>query len=195
MLRLLCLAVVLSAAVPASAQVPARRGASRVLLVGGGVASNGPAARVVVGSEFPVGARGAVGLVARLAGSHGAYASHIRPDATAADTYAEFGLSLRPAWRVTDRLEVAGSAGYGLVVLSSPSEGGLDLGYRDIGFTVPLEAEVTARVSRLVGVSVAASRSVALSSYRNDPSTAVAPYGDGYALDQWTTTVGLRIGR
>ena len=193
MLRLFCLTLVLSAS--ASAQAPTHRGASRVLLVGGGVASNGPAARLVVGSEFAVAPRASVGFVGRIAGSHGAYASDVRPDAAAADTYVELGMSLRPAWRVTDRLEVAGSAGYGLAILTSPPRERFEVGLRDIGYTVPLEAEVTARVGRLVGVSLAASRSVALSSYRNDPGTAVAPYGDGYALDQWTTTVGVRVGR
>ena len=193
MLRLLCLSLVLASA--ASAQAPAHRRPSRVLLVGGGVASNGPAGRLVFGSEFPVGARGAVGLVSRFAGSRGSYAPDVRPDATASDTYVELGLSLRPAWRVTERLEVAASAGLATASVLTTPKSDFDFGIADIGFTVPLEAEVTARLSPRLGVSLAASRSVALSSYRNDPSTAVAPYGDGYALDQWTTTVGLRVGR
>lgn len=195
MLRLLCLALVLGAA--ASAQAPARRGFSRVLLLGGGVASNGPAARLVAGSEAALSPRVSLGLVGCLAGSHGAYASDVRPDAAVGDTYIEFGPSLRPAWHVTDQLEVAASAGVATALLSTPSaerEFNLDLGLRDLGFTVPLEAEVTARLGRLVGVSVAASRSVALSSYRTEPD-ALEPYGGSYALSQWTATVGLRVGR
>ncbi len=188
MLRLLCLCLALGAAAPSSAQT-APRGFSGLVLVGGGVASNGPAFRLAAGTEHAIARDASLGVVLRVSTSTGAYAPDARPGATAGDTFLEVGPSLRQAWRASERVEVAASAGVAYAMLGSePGAGAFDLGLDGFGMTVPLEAEVTARIGRLVGVSAAASRSVALAGSRTaDP----APV----ALDQWTATVGLRLGR
>ncbi len=188
MLRLLCLVLVLGAATPASAQA-APRGFSGLVLVGGGVASNGPVFRLAAGTEHPISRTASLGVVLRVSTSTGAYAPDARPGATAGDTFFEVGPSLRSAWRASERLEVAASAGVAYAMLGSePGAGAFDIGLDGFGMTAPIEGEVTARVGRLVGVSIAASRSLALPGSRTaDP--------DPVALDQWTATVGLRVGR
>lgn len=190
MLRYACLALALAtsaSAQTAPTQATPRR-ASGLLLVGGGVASNGPTLRLAVGMQGPIARDASLGVVLRLSTSTGAYAPDVRPGATTGDTFFEAGPSLRQAWRASERVEVAASAGVAYAMLVSESTGRFDLGFDGFGVTVPLEAEVTARVGRLLGVSLAASRSLAVGGSETLDAVPVA-------LDQWTATVGLRVGR
>ncbi|GAB5534994.1 MAG: hypothetical protein Rubg2KO_12430 [Rubricoccaceae bacterium] len=107
------------------------------------------------------------------------------------EIYAEFGLSLRPAYRLTDHVQVAASAGYGIVLLTET--GGFYTPVSDIGFTLPLELEGAVRVWDRIGLTAAVSRSLALSSWRTESES--VPFPEGYALDHWTATVGVRLGR
>lgn len=175
------------AAAPTADVAPTRW--SRFATAGFGMAANGPTGRALLGTEARLGRQLSLGLAARLAAARGPYPV----DGTEADSdlYAEFGLSLRPSWRVGDRTQVAASAGYGLAaVVVRDGEGHAA---NDFGFTVPLEAEASVRLWRTLGATAGVSRSLPLKSFRTESTALTAP--EGYALDHWTATVGVRVGR
>ncbi len=191
-MRLAFLAILL-AAPPALAQTaPGRFSGSYTLTAG--VASNGPTGRIAGSSMLTLGRGVSLGVASRITAASGAYAPDQRPAAGSSDMFVEVGPSARLAWAPAPRVELAGSVGYAVAVVTSADEPSFT-GIADVGFTVPVEAEAALRLGRRVGVVATASRSLATRSYRNDPDTTVEPYGDGYALKQWTATVGLRLGR
>ena len=197
------LAAASASAQPDSTAAPRRpwwKPASRSLTVG--ASRNGPAVRLgtAVGG-ISLGDRVSVGLLSRGVASRGAYAS---PDGSVAgdprDVYAEVTMGVRPAVRLTERLEVAGSVGFGLATLFAGEEpdGFIPSPFANAVTVVPLEAEVTARLGRSVGLAVTASRSAIASSLACDvvvSSADRASCTDGLGAANWTTTVGLRFGR
>jgi len=161
-----------------------------VVVASGGTSLNGPAVRLLAIGERHVGDRMSIGLASRFVAARGAYPI-TEGLVTDEETYAEFGLSLRPAYRLTDYVQVAASAGYGLVLLTDRDAYYLPV--NDIGFTLPLELEGAVHIWDRIGITAAMSRSIALSSMRTESESVRFP--EGYALDHWTATVGVRLGR
>ena len=204
---LVALAALLAAA-PATAQTdstaaPRRswwKPVSRSLTVG--VARNGPAVRLGTnGGAVAISDRISVGLLSRGVVSRGAYDA---PDGSVAgnprDVYLEATLGLRPAVQVTERLEVAASVGVGGATLFAGEEpdGYIPSPFANAVMVVPVEAEVTARLGRSVGLALTASRSTIQKSLACDviaSSADRASCSGGPGAANWTTTVGLRFGR
>lgn len=164
---------------------------SRFAVLAAGAAANGPSARVLLGSEARLSRQFSIGLTSRFAAARGPYP--VDGTEKADDLYAEFGLSLRPSLRLSERVQVAASAGYGLTAVVISEADGSGHAANDLGFTLPLEAEASLRLGRSVGATVGVSRSVALESYRT--VSMVLPTPEVYDLDHWMATVGVRIGR
>ncbi|MEO0557684.1 MAG: hypothetical protein AAF170_05805 [Bacteroidota bacterium] len=189
------LLVLLACAASASAQDSTQTepshetGSGLVLIVSGGPSQNGPSMRLLVIREWQLHDVVSLGVASRLVGARGAYPiSDTR--ITGEELYAEFGLSLRPVARLTDQVQIAASAGYGIVILTD--QDATYVPFTDMGFTLPLEVEGSVRVWESVGLTAAVSRSLAISSWRTESE--VARFPDGYGLNHWTATVGVRAG-
>ncbi|GAB5534993.1 MAG: hypothetical protein Rubg2KO_12420 [Rubricoccaceae bacterium] len=157
----------------------------------GGASQSGPAIRLLAVGDRRFGRHLSVGLSTRFVGAFGAYP--LTEGSTADELYTEFGVGLRPAYRLSETIEVAASAGYGIAILTEEGRYLLGLGefaYGDLGFTVPIELEASVHISDLLGLTTAISRSFAVTSWKGSQR-----FPEGAALDHWTATVGVRLGR
>ena len=195
----LALLLLLACAAPASAQEEAtasstvssvpRLGFAFVLT--GGVSQSGPAIRLLAIGERRFSEHLSVGLAARFVGTRGTYP--LTEGSTAEELYTEFGLALRPAYRLSETVEVAAGVGYEIAILTEEGRFLLGLGefsYGYQGFTVPLDLDASVQVSDHIGLTAAISRSFATTSWQGS-----LRFAEGVALDHWMATVGVRLGR